>query len=94
MGLGASDSNSYNFNTLEMTEDLICKDCREWSLVDSDMFMVNDEIWDEHGNEEDILCPTCLESRMGRKLKKDDISDYADVIVNLENPYIQRLNNE
>ena len=82
---------SYNFNTLEMTEDLICKDCREWGLVDADMFMVNDEIWGEHGNEEDILCPPCLESRMGRKLKKDDISNYADVPVNLENPYIQNL---
>lgn len=53
--------------------------------------MVNDEIWDRHGNEEDVLCPPCLEERMGRKLKKNDISDYADVAVNLENPYIQSL---
>ena len=72
-------------------EDLICKDCREWSLIDSDMFMVNDEIWDKYGNNEDILCPCCLEKRMGRKLKRGDVSDYADVEVNLENPYIQSL---
>ena len=78
-------------------ENLICKDCRECLFrrvgleIESDMFMVNDEIWDEYGNEEDILCQPCLESRMGRKLKKNDISDYADVVVNLENPYIQSL---
>tara|TARA_Y100000310_G_C20384531_1_gene669767 strand:- start:94 stop:363 length:270 start_codon:yes stop_codon:yes gene_type:complete len=76
---------------------LICKDCKEYLFrrvglaIESDMFMVNDEIWDKYGNEEDILCPPCFESRMGRKLKKNDILDYADVPVNLENPYIQSL---
>ena len=58
------------------------------------MFMVNDEIWNKHGNGENILCPPCLEERMGRKLKKDDVLDYADVEVNLQNTYIQNLKNE
>ena len=55
------------------------------------MFMVNDDIWNEYGNDEDQLCPMCIEKRMGRKLTKDDISDYADAPVNIENPYIQSL---
>ena len=72
-------------------EDLTCKDCREWNAADEPMFMVNDDIWNEYGNEEDMICPSCLEKRMGRKLKKDDMSDYADAPVNIENPYLQSL---
>ena len=72
-------------------EDLTCKDCKEWTAADEDMFMVNDEIWDEYGNKKDMLCPGCLEKRMGRKLKKGDVSDYSDAPVNIENPYIQNL---
>jgi hypothetical protein len=76
---------------VQAKEDLTCKDCREWTAADEDMFMVNDEIWDEYGNKEDMLCPGCLEKRMGRKLKKGDVSDYSDAPVNIENPYIQNL---
>jgi hypothetical protein len=76
---------------IQAKENLTCKDCGEWNAMDEPMFMVNNDIWDEYGNEEDMICPGCLEKRMRRKLKKDDISDYSDAPVNIENPYIQSL---
>ena len=69
-------------------ERFTCSDCGE---KDYSMYMVNDEIWDEHGNDKLTLCKSCLEKRMGRKLTKKDISQYKDVLVNIHNPEIKNL---
>jgi hypothetical protein len=65
-----------------------CSDCGE---KDYSMYMVNDDIWDKHGNDKLTLCKSCLEKRMGRKLTKKDISQYKDVLVNIHNPEIKDL---
>ena len=67
-----------------------CTDCGE---KDYNMYMVNDEIWNKHGNEKLTLCKSCLEKRMGRKLTKKDISQHKDALVNIHNPEMRDLEN-
>ena len=68
-----------------------CTDCGDY---DYKMYMVNDDIWNQYGNDRNTLCLPCLEKRMGRKLTKDDFSQYIDSPVNNHNPHIQRLMNK
>ena len=65
-----------------------CEDC---GAKDYNMYMVNDDIWKQHGNEKFTLCKSCLEKRMGRKLTKKDISQHKDALVNLHNPEMRDL---
>ena len=60
-----------------------CEDC---GTKDYNMYMVNDDIWNEYGNEKLTLCKDCLEKRMGRKLTKKDISQHKNALVNIHNP--------
>jgi hypothetical protein len=69
-------------------ERFTCSDCGE---KDYSMYMVNDEIWDEHGNDKLTLCKSCLEKRMGRKLTKKDILQHKDALVNINNPEMKDL---
>ena len=69
-------------------ERFICADCGE---KDYNMYMVNDDIWSEYGNDKFTLCKSCLEKRMGRKLTKKDISQHKDALVNLHNPEMRDL---
>ena len=69
-------------------ERFTCSDCGE---KDYSMYMVNDEIWDKHGNDNLTLCKSCLEKRMGRKLTKKDILQHKDALVNIHNPEMKDL---
>jgi hypothetical protein len=69
-------------------ERFTCVDCGE---KDYNMYMVNDDIWSEYGNDKFTLCNSCLEKRMGRKLTKKDISQYKDTLVNIHNPEMRDL---
>ena len=55
------------------------------------MYMVNDDLWNQYGNDELTLCKSCFEKRMGRNLEKDDFEDYKDTLVNKQNTEIQNL---
>ena len=83
------DMNDEDF--LKSEEDrFTCSDCGE---KDYNMYMVNDDIWDKHGNDKLTLCKSCLEKRMGRKLTKKDISQHKDALVNKHNPEMRDLEN-
>ena len=68
-----------------------CTDCGEY---DYNMYMVNDDIWNEYGNKKDTLCMSCLEKRMGRKLTKDDFYQHKDIPVNKHNPEVKDVMTE
>lgn len=70
-------------------ERFTCQDCGE---SDYRMYMVNDDIWSQFGNEKLTLCRSCLQKRMGREMTKNDISQYKDALVNIHNPELVDLN--
>lgn len=37
-------------------------------------YMVKDDIWNKYSQSDNMLCPDCLEKRMGRKLTFEDLS--------------------
>ncbi len=65
-----------------------CADCGN---PDYNMYMVNDNIWNEYGNKRETLCKSCLEKRMDRNLTSDDFSQHRDALVNKHNPEVQDL---
>ena len=68
-----------------------CQDCGN---PDYKMYMVNDDLWSKYGNSENTLCMSCLEKRIGRKLTKQDFSDYKNVPANLYNIEVQKISKE
>jgi hypothetical protein len=49
-----------------------CSDCLStWP----EFYMVRDDLWKAHGNDEGLLCMRCFEKRMGRKVVKADLND-------------------
>lgn len=57
-------------------EDFKCIDCKK-STLDSeggkDYYMLTHGLWDKFGAGDEMLCMTCIESRLGRKLIKSDL---------------------
>ena len=53
--------------------------------------MVNDDLWKKYGNDNLTLCKSCFEKRIGRKINKDDMSEYKDAPVNIYNPELKDL---
>lgn len=52
-----------------------CEDCGvDCFTKHGDYYMVKDEIWDKHGVGEGMLCWDCLEKRMGREIKVEDLT--------------------
>lgn len=47
----------------------ICQDCRKHDPIP---FMVEDDVWEAAGLFDGIICPACLETRLGRKLTIQD----------------------
>ncbi len=58
---------------------LACVDCfacvSEWE--DQEYIMVKDKLWQEIAGPDhrDMLCATCMENRIGRRLRSDDLTD-------------------
>ena len=82
-----------------------CKDCGRNTLIDpKDYYVVIPEIWNKFGlggckwtedlkgyecNVKGMLCMGCLENRMGRKLRKEDI--FVCGVTTSMNPYTSRI---
>ena len=69
-------------------ERFTCEDCGN---PDYQMYMVNDDIWNDYGNRSNTLCISCLEKRMERELTKDDFSQYLDTPANKHNDEVQDI---
>lgn len=52
-----------------------CKDCGIHTGVIGEYYMVTNQIWSEHGCE-GMLCVSCLEGRMGRRLSSRDFTNF------------------
>ena len=65
-----------------------CSDCGMNTSAMDNYYMVHNSLWDKYGVKHKILCFTCLEKRMGRKLK---YSDFTDAPINIICNYVQRL---
>ena len=89
MGLGNRDSID-NYEDFDRDEEnrFTCTDCGN---PDYNMYMVNDDIWKEYGNEKNTLCKSCLEKRMDRELTADDFSQHKNALTNIHNPEVQSL---
>ena len=53
-----------------------CKDCGRDTR--DEYYTVHDEVWAESKGGKDLLCIQCLETRLGRRLTKDDFT--ADLV--------------
>ena len=52
---------------------LMCGDCYNEIFVDVNMVMLKDDIWKSICDaDSDSYCDTCIEERLGRKIKKND----------------------
>lgn len=69
-------------------EKFTCEDCGDPNYQ---MYMVNDDIWREFGNNTNTLCMSCLEKRMGRKLTRHDFSQHRSAPVNKHNVEVQDI---
>ena len=54
-----------------------CKDCNKNTFESSevDYYMLTHELWDRIGVGDGMLCIACVEERLGRKLKAEDLLD-------------------
>lgn len=56
-----------------------CQDCSKHT-AGSDYYMIKNDLWAQvHPNRHGMLCLSCLQTRLGRRLEK---SDFIDAIVN------------
>jgi|ETNmetMinimDraft_2_1059921.scaffolds.fasta_scaffold157905_1 hypothetical protein len=66
----------YEFNSMEeVNRD--CGNCYEDCFVESQRFMLNDDLWLEvnNGKKEGKLCLDCVEDKLGRELTMYDLKD-------------------
>jgi hypothetical protein len=57
-------------------DNFLCVDCGKDTFVDSrDYYMVDWEVWKKHGVGDKMLCMDCMETRLGHKLRKEEILD-------------------
>lgn len=67
-----------------------CDDCNKDCFADGkDYYMIKHDLWEKHGTGEGMLCMDCLESRLGHKLKKEEI--LVCPITTLFNPYTAKI---
>jgi hypothetical protein len=60
-----------------------CIDCGKNAQTGEEYFMVHDQLWEKYGAGNELLCISCFEKRMGRKLKSDDLQGvFVNEIVN------------
>ena len=58
---------------------LRCKDCGrclEYEWKDHEYVMLHDALWESIADhDEDLLCLLCIEARLGRGIRADDLTD-------------------
>ena len=70
----------------------LCRDCgKDCMIDDKDYYMVSHEIWDKIGVGVGMLCMSCLEERLGHKLKKTEI--LLCPLTEIFNPYTKEILN-
>lgn len=59
---------------------LLCDDCGTEIFVDNNMVMLEDNLWKSISEEpeEESYCDCCIEDRLGRKIKKNDLKLPSD----------------
>jgi hypothetical protein len=81
-------------NLNESSEDsvrknFICVDCgKDTWKDDKDYYMIKNDMWDKYGVGEKMLCMKCIETRLGHKLTRADITDCP---LNRMNYYTSKL---
>ncbi len=56
--------------------DFKCMDCLICTLSNDEMYQLHDEVWlQAHNSFEGFLCVTCIETRLGRRLNRNDFQD-------------------
>ena len=70
----------------------ICRDCGKNTADDpKDYYMIRNDLWAKYGVAKGMLCMECIETRIGRKLTKKDLTN---CIVNISwNPYTKNILN-
>jgi len=56
---------------------VVCVDCAVNTIAIDEYYMVHDHLWERAGMATDggMLCIACLETRLGRDLKRTDFTD-------------------
>lgn len=57
-----------------MNADLICFECNKNLYQIKQYYMVNDDLWNQFGVGENLLCTDCFEKSLGRRLLLDDFT--------------------
>lgn len=85
-----TEGSEFESRLLHMKFSWDCFDCK----VDTkdEYYMVLDEIWEEFGCGDDLLCIGCLENRVGRNLVRADFNDYPINDIDLWNKSPRLLN--
>lgn len=66
----------------------VCQDCSEHT-IGADYYMVNGALWEmAHPTNIGMLCISCLETRIGRKLQS---YDFIDAPINVKNEKVQAI---
>lgn len=69
-----------------------CVDCgKDTWIDDKDYYMVTFELWEKHGVGQNMLCMDCMETRIGHKLRKEDI--LPCILTEKMNPYTKKILN-
>jgi len=70
-------------------KNFICVDCGKDTWVGNmDYYMIRLDLWDKYGVGDNMLCVKCIETRLGHKLTRDDITD---CMLNHINDYTSKL---
>jgi hypothetical protein len=50
-----------------------CQNCNAEIWSDKNMVILDDKLWLSIANEKDVLCDTCIEKKLGRKIERQDL---------------------
>lgn len=53
-----------------------CGDCSVDTFEIGEYYSVRNSLWRKFGNQYGMLCVSCLETRLGRKLRRRDFTNY------------------
>lgn len=56
--------------------DWLCADCQDCTLCNEEYYMVWDNLWQNAGLDEEMMCIGCLENRIQRQLINKDFTKY------------------
>ena len=67
---------------------ILCPTCQKNSCVDPvNYFKVNKYLWYKYGSSDGMMCISCFESRLGRPIDGEDLTE---CLINRANPYLAK----